>query len=221
MPEMTDPEFDSALIAAAFRLADEQGWGRVNVPAAAQFGALSLPTARARFRSRLSILRRFGQLLDQAALTGAATDGPVRDRLFDLLMRRFDALQANRGGVIAVLRAVPLDPPAAMLLACETRYSMRWMLEAAGVQASGLHGAIRVRGLLAVWLWGMRAWQRDETTDLATTMAAVDTALGRAEAAATWLGSRRDVAPPVEEAVTQPPTALDGPDDPAGEAAPA
>ncbi len=104
MPDMTDTEFDAALIAAAFRLAEEQGWLRVSVQAAALAGGLSLAVARGRFRTRLSILQRFGQLLDQAALTGMATEGPVRDRLFDLLMRRFDALQVNRGGVLALFR---------------------------------------------------------------------------------------------------------------------
>jgi hypothetical protein len=203
MPDMTDTEFDAALIAAAFRLAEEQGWLRVSVQAAALAGGLSLAVARGRFRTRLSILQRFGQLLDQAALTGMATEGPVRDRLFDLLMRRFDALQVNRGGVLALFRAVPCDPAAAMLLACEGQSSMRWMLQAAGVETTGILGTIRVRGLLAVWLWGVRAWRRDETQDLSTTMAAVDSALGRAESAAGWLQGRRD-RPVVDKAPSAP-----------------
>ena len=46
-----------------------------------------------------------------------------------------------------MLRALPADPPLALLLACATRGSMRWMLQAAGVEPTGLRGAIQVRGL--------------------------------------------------------------------------
>lgn len=185
---MSDTEFDSALIASAFRLAAERGWTQVSVAAAARAAALPLHEARARFPAKPMLLLRFGRIADQAALMDVPADGPVRDRLFDLLMRRFDALQAHRAGVLALLRALPADPPTALLLALATRRSMRWMLEAVDVSTRGVRGELRVRGLIAVWLWTVRTWERDESTDLSTTMAALDTALQRAERAAGWLG---------------------------------
>ena len=84
---MDDAEFDRALIAAAFQVAADQGWRRLNVAAAARAGGLPLPRARERFPGRAAILVRFGRLADQAALADAPSEGPVRDRLFDLLMR--------------------------------------------------------------------------------------------------------------------------------------
>ena len=156
---MDDAAFDAALIAAAFQLAAEQGWRRVSVVAAARAAGLPLARARERFPSRAAILLRFGRLVDQAALTEAPSEGPVRDRLFDLLMRRIDALQVHRAGVLALLRALPADPPTALLLALATRRSMRWMLEAAGIPTRGIHGELRVKGLVAVWLWTLRAWR--------------------------------------------------------------
>ncbi len=193
---MTDTEFDSALVAAAFRIAADDGWPRVSVPAACRSAGLSLAEARARFPGRTAILLRFGRLADQAALADAPAEGPVRDRLFDLLMRRFDALNAHRDGIKALLRALPGDPPTALMLACATRNSMRWMLQAAGASATGLRGELQVKGLVAVWLWGLRAWEKDETDDLSHTMAAVDTALGRAERMASWMCGSRASAPP-------------------------
>jgi hypothetical protein len=49
---------------------------------------------------------------------------------------------------------------------------------------------------MAVWLWGVRAWERDESEDLSGTMAAVDNALQRAERLASWLDGQRSIAPP-------------------------
>jgi ubiquinone biosynthesis protein COQ9 len=189
---------DSALIAAFFRIAVTEGWGGATVVAAARDADAPLGDARARFPSRGAVLRRFGEMADQAALSSAITDGPIRDRLFDLLMRRFDVLQAHRDGVLALLRALPGDPPTAVALACATRRSMRWMLQAAGVPAAGLRGELQVRGLMAVWLWSVRAWERDGSADLSATMAALDTALIRAERVANWLHGRSasSVVPP-------------------------
>jgi ubiquinone biosynthesis protein COQ9 len=185
---MSDTDFDSVLIASFFRLAAEHGWGRTNVAEAARAAALPLAEARIRFPGRGAVLRQFGRMADRAALAETPTDGTVRDKLFDLLMRRFDALQAHRAGVVALLRALPSEPPTALLLACATQRSMRWMLNAAGVSTAGLRGELRVRGLVAVWVWTLRAWERDESADLSGTMAALDAALRRASRLAAWLG---------------------------------
>ena len=53
---MSDTEFDTALVGAAFRLAGEHGWRAVNVTEAARAAGLSLAEARGRFPSRASIL---------------------------------------------------------------------------------------------------------------------------------------------------------------------
>jgi len=187
---MDDAAFDRALIAAAFQLAAEQGWRRVSVAAAARAAGLPLARARERFAGKTSLLLRFGRLADQAALAETPPDGTTRDRLFDLVMRRIDALQAHRAGVLALLRALPADPPTALLLTLATRRSMRWLLQAAEIPTGGINGELRVKGLMAAWLWTIRAWRGDETEDLSATMAALDVALQRAEQAAEWLGWR-------------------------------
>ena len=144
-PTMDDSAFDKALIAAAFDLAGRTGWGSRAWPPPRREAGLPLARARARFPGRHSMLLRFGVLADQAALADTLAGGSsTRDRLFDMLMRRIDVLQAHRDGVIALLRTLPSDPPLALLLALATRRSMRWMLEAAGVPTRGLRGELRV-----------------------------------------------------------------------------
>lgn len=182
---MSEQDFDARLVEAAFALGAEQGWARVTQAAAARRAGLDLADARGRFGMPGGILRKFGELADRHALAGAASEGPVRDRLFDILMRRFDFLQSHRDGVVALLKFLPRDPPLAMLLARANLTSMGWLLEAAGVSAGGFSGALARRGLLVVWALGMRAWLQDDSADLTGTMAAVDTALNRADQIAT------------------------------------
>jgi len=205
---MDDIEFDRALITSAFDLAAQRGWHRISVAQAARHAGLALDRARARLPGRMVLLLRFVRMADRAALAGAAEEGSPRDRLFDLLMRRIDVLQNHRAGVLAVMRALPADPAAALLLATTNLCSMGWMLEGAGISAVGPLGLLRAKGLLAVWLWTLRAWQRDASDDLAPTMAALDQALVRAEQAANWLRAR----PPAPPAPPEPPEPAVPPD---------
>ena len=187
---MDDQAFDHALISAAFGQIAERGWHRFEIVAAARAAGLPLDRARARFPCRASFLLRFGRMADAAALAGAGEEGPVRDRLFDMLMRRIDVFQAHRAGLLALLRALPTDPPTALMLAAASESSMGWMIAAAGVGSRGPRGRLRRKGLLAVWLWTLRAWRRDDSEDLAATMAALDQGLARAERAAGWIAGR-------------------------------
>lgn len=178
---MDHEQFDAALIRAAMARAEAAGWRRVAVVDAARDAELPLDEARVRFPRRSTVLLRLGLLADRAALASASASGSVRERLFDLLMHRIDVLQRYRGGVRAVLRAVPLDPGLALLLTTATDDSLRWIARAAGMEILGLAGALRVKGLGLVWLQAVRAWDKDESPDLSGTMAALDKVLDRAE----------------------------------------
>ena len=205
---MTDDEFDRALVGAAFALAAERGWARVSVAEAARRADLPLDRARGRFPMRAAILMRFGRIADQAALAYAPAEGPHRDRLFDIVMRRIDTLQAHRQGVLALLRHLPADPCAAALLAAASLRSAAWMLEGAGIETTGPRGRLRTKGLLAVWLATVHAWRGDTSEDLSHTMAGLDRALRRAEQVEGWLSGRRPAGePPAAEPPAEPPAA--------------
>jgi hypothetical protein len=178
---MQDTEFDHALVAAAFEQASLTGWRGLSIVDAARAADLPLDRARARCPGPAAVLMRFGLMADQTALAQPVTEPLPRDRLFDLLMHRFDVLQQHRPGMLALLRYLPTDPALALALSAATGRSMAWMLEAAGVSAAGLTGRLRTAGLVGVWLYALRAWRDDDSVDLATTMSALDKALDQAE----------------------------------------
>jgi len=195
---MNDSEFDAALVTAVLAEAGLRGWRATSVVEAARTAGLDLGRVRTRFPSKLTVLIRFGSIADQAALGDASAVGAVKDKLFDMIMRRFDVLQAHRAGVLAVLDAAVVDPALGLFLGRLSGRSMAWLLEAAGLSAAGLRGTLRAQGLLGVWLWSVRAWREDESADLSATMTAVDKALDRAGQLARYIG---DEPPLAEEAV--------------------
>lgn len=194
--------FDRDVTAALMRVAAREGWSGTTLPRVAAEAGTTLAALRARYADRAAILDRCLSVTDAAVLAGTVPAGESdtpKDRLFDVLMRRFDALAPHRAGVTAAWRGIRADPVA---LACRLPAmlaSMRWMLAAAGIPATGPLGMLRAKGLLAVWVLVFRAWEQDETADLAPTMAALDKALSRAERLAgalePLLGGRRSAAP--------------------------
>lgn len=175
-----DAAFDRAFVGAVFARAGLVGWADVTLAEAARDAGLAMARVRRRFPSKAAVLLRFGTLADEAALAGATIEGGAREKLFDMLMNRFEVLQSHRGGVLALLTALRTDPATALFLYTATIGSMRWLLDAAGVPAQGLTGQLRVHGLTAIWLYALRAWERDESPDLSGTMAAIDRGLDRA-----------------------------------------
>src|SRR5207248_2974665 len=119
-----------------------------------------------------------------------AADERPRDRVFDLLMRRYDALKPYREALEVLGRELPTDPPAALCLGTGLLCSIGWMLEAAGISTDGLRGIVAVKLTTAAYLATARTWVRDDSPDLAPTMAALDRRLRGIER---WYGGgRRD-----------------------------
>ncbi len=193
---MEDKQLDQALIAAVFSQAALRGWSDVNIAEAAREAELPLDRVRARFPGRGAVLLRFGVMADQAALAAGSSEPSPRERLFDMVMSRFDALQQHRAGILQLLRALRTAPSTSLLLYGATLRSMKWLLDGASIPTSGVVGTLRVHGLLALWLYALRAWENDDSADLSATMAAVDRGLDRAIQAENMLPRRG----PAEEA---------------------
>jgi len=176
------PVSDSVLFDTFWSLVAEQGWQQLSMQAVASRSGMTLAELRARAPYKGALPLMFARAVDEAVLRDNPTvaTGSARDRLFDVLMRRIDALQPHRDGVIRLGRDMRTDPMLTLMLAPQLGASMAWMLEAAGIESSGFKGALRVNGLSGVWLATLRAWEKDEGQDLGGTMAALDRALDRA-----------------------------------------
>ncbi len=146
------------------------------------------------FRSKQAILWGLFRRIDEIVLAeppAAEPDERPRDRLFDLLMRRFDALQPYKPALEVLRREWPGDPATALCAGASVLRSMRWMLEAADIPTGGVRGAVALKLASAAYLSVMRVWQRDDSPDLARTMAALDARLRRIERWLVPAGARR------------------------------
>lgn len=194
------PLTGDVVLDAALRCAARDGWGAVTLEDIAAEAAGAEEQVTALFATKAAIVRGLLDRVDEratASFDAEPVDGSsVRDRLFDLLMRRFDALAhadgpdaaTARAGMTAVIRHQARDPKAALCLMPRLMRAMASALEMAGPGSRGPCGALRVKGLALVYADALRAFLDDDGADMAKTMAALDRGLRRAEGAARFLG---------------------------------
>jgi AcrR family transcriptional regulator len=182
MSEASDRALDAFL-----RLITEKGFANVALREVAEAAGLGVAELYRLYPDKVALTAAFMARIDAEVLAGVPRQSDpeetARDRLFDTLMRRYDALRPHRAALAAIRRAATRDPLLAIALGPALRRSMAAMLESAALSSEGVNGALRQNGLLAIHYAVSRVFDRDETGDLSKTMAALD---GRLKMAEKW-----------------------------------
>ncbi len=172
------------LIDALMALAATKSWDEISLSDVAERAGVSLAQFRDAFPSKGAVLGGFSRRIDKIVLDGTTGDlagESDKDRLFDVLMRRFDAMAPYKPALLHINQWAMRDPTALPALNQLTINSLRFMLEAAGLSSEGPLGALKLQGLALGWARVFHVWLADETKDLATTMAALDKEISRGE----------------------------------------
>jgi len=183
---------DKAIDALMVLLA-EHSFDAIGLAEVAGRAGLKLSQLRAEFGSTLAIFAAHIKDIDRAVLAGGdadMTEEPARERLFDVLMRRLEAMAPYKESVRSMLHSVRRDPPLGLALNAMAVRSQRWMLEAAGINASGPKGALRAQGAALMFARVLGVWLHDDDPALDRTMAALDRGLASAER---WAGFLNDL----------------------------
>jgi AcrR family transcriptional regulator len=181
-PSLSPPR-DRIIVAFMALLAEKQ-IERIDLAEIAKRAEVSLADLRGEFGTTLAILAAHMKDVDRAVLRGGDGDmaqEPPRERLFDVLMRRIEALAPHREAVRSLMRSATYNPPLAIALNGLAVQSQQWMLAAAEIPASGPKGMVRAQGLALLFASVLRTWLYDTDPGLARTMAALDSALARGQ----------------------------------------
>jgi AcrR family transcriptional regulator len=172
------------IINALMKLAAERIFEGITIRDVCAAANVSLADFRDAFPSKGAVLGAFSKRIDRAVLAqGAeemATESP-RERLFDVLMRRLDAMAPYRAALREIAAWARRNPIAAVQLNQAVVNSMRFMLEAAGIDSEGSAGAVKLQGLAIAFARVMSVWLDDTEPELSKTMAALDKELTRGE----------------------------------------
>ena len=154
----------------ALQLAADRPWGEISLRDIALASGVSFAELYARAEGKDALLDHLSRRMDAAALRSGETDeaAEAHDRLFEAVMARLEAMAGHRDALVAIARA---QGPSMVLP--KLPRTARALLEAAGVDTSGLRGAARVAGMTGVWGRTLQVW-RDDQGALNRTMAEID-----------------------------------------------
>jgi len=172
------------VVEAFMALLGEQPIEQIGYAAIAARAEVSLAELRNAFGTKLAILAAALKDIDRQVLGGIDADmaeEPPRERLFDVLMRRIDALAPYKAAVRSLVHSAGRNPGLAFALNGFAVRSQQWMLTAADISAAGPRGTLRAQGLALLYASVLRVWLRDEDPGLAPTMSALDRALARGQ----------------------------------------
>lgn len=181
------------LLEAAWRLVAERGWAGWSGLELARATGEPLPTIYALFPSRRHLVAALGRRLDVAMLAiplDELAGMGVRERLFELLMRRFEAMRPFRAGLAAAGRAAAIDPELLLPALGNLERLAAWLLDAAGTGLAGWRACLARRALQLAYLRVFRVWLEDDSADLARTMAELDRRLAELETLARFVAGR-------------------------------
>lgn len=190
----------------------ERPFEQISLGDVASEAGVSLAELRAAYGSTFDMVSAFVRDTDRKVLavpTDDMADEPPRDRLFDVLMRRFDVIGPHKGALRSLAESARRNPFFALALNRLAVRSQQWMLAAAKIDTAGLKGAVRAQGLALIYARVLQTYLRDEDPALARTMAALDRELDKGQRALGLLegamrlatggrGRQKDDTPPEE-----------------------
>jgi AcrR family transcriptional regulator len=172
------------VVEALMTLAATHAWEEISISDIARQAGVTLAEFRDLFPSKGAVLGGFSRKIDRVVLEGTASDlagEPARERLFDVLMRRMDALAPYRTALKSIATAVRRDALTLFALNQASLNSMRFMLEAAGIGSEGPLGTLKLQGAVIAFARALDTWFDDDDPGLAKTLARLDRELGRGE----------------------------------------
>jgi len=186
------------IVDALLALAAERRFEEISIADIAGRAEVSFADFRDAFPSKGAILAGLARRIDRAALSagGADLDADKRDRLFDALMRRLDAMAPYREGLREIAAWLKRDPIAALAMNASIVNSLRFALASAGIDSEGMAGAIKLQGLALAWARVVAVWLDDPEPGLDKTMAELDRQLTRGERAVAGLERLERLAAP-------------------------
>jgi AcrR family transcriptional regulator len=178
-------ETRDCIVNAAIELAADKPWAEVSLAAIAERAGVDLAEIARQVPGKQGILQAFARAMDSqllASLKDNPVEGEAHDRLFDVMLRRFELLAPYKAAIASIARA-PIDGPGEWLnFLASSLVTQGWILEAADIRLSGIKGDAARLGLVRIQAEMLGVWLKDDDPGLARTMAALDRKLRDSEA---------------------------------------
>jgi len=188
---MTSDDIIRKGVQAALKLAETEKWSAITLAAIADEAGLSLQDFHTHADKDVlsaSVERTFDAGMSEGSFD---PDETARTRLFDVIMMRFETMEAVRDGAMSFLRWRDRSIDGLGLRLKGRAATAKWALACAGLDGAGqIPRGVQITAVGWAIAQAERAWRQETSADLSRTMAALDAELIKLEERAAWLKSR-------------------------------
>lgn len=167
------------IIKAAFRLAENERWADISLGSIAKEAFVPLSDLYQEFQHKKDILKAFSIAVNASALKiieqeGSEADETPKDRLFDILMTRFEVMEPYKKALKKIYEDMKKGYNLDSISLSHLWNTSEWLLEAADIRPAGRRKLLRTGGLSALQAKMLPVWLDDKDPGLAKTMSELD-----------------------------------------------
>lgn len=169
-----------------FKKIASDSWQSIDLESLSQECDFDVLNVTGGIRNKVDLLVAFSAFIDMTVHQSIDADLkddqiPVRERLLEALLIRFEALAPYKAGVIKLMKTFLHNPSFVVIGSKSLKLSMEATLAAVGLEAKGIQGAIRVKGMCMIFMSGVCTWSKDNSEDLSATTRILDERLKQTE----------------------------------------
>ena len=171
------------LAEATLSLLKINSWQKISMQDIYKKAKINPPNAYAIVKNKKDILLLINNFFDNEVYKSTyKIEGTViHDKIFEILMVRFEIFNIHRKAVIKLFNYITKKPDLIVFFIPLILNSLNTVLELSKVSPNGLLGKIKVEALLIIYLSVFLVWKKDESSNLEKTMVAIDNYLNKAE----------------------------------------
>jgi len=168
---------------SALKLLEKKSWSKISIKEIFKKSKINQLEAYSIIKEKKEVLLLINNYFDQETirLTQKIENSNNKDKIFEIIMTRFEILNNYRNAVIKLFKYIIKKPDLILYILPHLIKSLIIVIESTENSSDGIRGNLKVEGLMIIYLLVFMVWIKDDTQELEKTMAALDNHLNCAE----------------------------------------
>ncbi len=176
---------EKIIIKKSFKLIEKIGWERFSFQKLSEKEKIPLNFLKSNYKCKYTVIEKFSQMIDRQVESNISAndleDSSVKDKLFELIMLRFDELESFKKALKNIFLSAKKNPLLISIISKNLLSSLDFYLEVSNSYQNSPTDIFKKNFLLLIYSLVFETWINDKTEDLSKTMSQLDKYLSVAE----------------------------------------
>ena len=176
---------EKIIINKSFELSEKIGWERFSFQKLSEKEKIPLNFLKTNYKCKYTVIEKFSQMIDRQVESNIRADdlmdSSIKDKLFELIMLRFDELESFKKALKNIFLSTKKNPLLISIISKNLLNSFDFYLEVSNSYQNSPTDIFKKNFLLLIYSLVFETWLNDNSEDLSKTMSQLDKYLSIAE----------------------------------------